>query len=52
MSIVFDVAKKEDINELIRMRIAYMIDNFGSVSDREREEMKNLKSLKQKLLKQ
>ncbi len=39
MGIVFDVATKEDINELIRMRIAYMIDDFGSVSDREREGM-------------
>ena len=39
MSIVFDEATKEDINELIRMRIAYMIDDFGSVSDRERAGM-------------
>ncbi|MCR5249911.1 MAG: GNAT family N-acetyltransferase [Lachnospiraceae bacterium] len=37
--IIFDEATKEDINELIRMRIAYMIDDFGSVSDREREGM-------------
>ena len=39
MAIVFDEATKEDIDELIRMRIAYMIDNFGSVSDRERAAM-------------
>ena len=39
MSIVFDEAKKEDIQELIRLRIAYMIDDFGSVSDLERESM-------------
>ena len=37
MDIVFDIAAKEDIRELIRMRIAYMIDDFGSVSDHERE---------------
>ncbi len=36
MDIVFDVATKEDIHELISMRIAYMIDDFGSVSDHER----------------
>ena len=39
MAIVFDEATKEDIDELIRMRIAYMIDDFGSVSDRERAAM-------------
>ena len=37
--IVFDEASKEDINELIRMRIAYMIDDFGSVSEEERKGM-------------
>ena len=36
-NIVFDEATKEDINELIRMRIAYMIDDFGSVSEEERK---------------
>ena len=39
MSIVFDTADKKDIDELIRMRIAYMIDDFGSVSDIEKESM-------------
>ena len=39
MSIVFDIADKKDIDELIRMRIAYMIDDFGSVSDIEKESM-------------
>ena len=39
MNIVFDEAKKEDIQELIRLRIAYMNDDFGSVSDLERESM-------------
>lgn len=39
MSIVFDVAGKKDIPELIRLRIAYMVDDFGSVSDCEREGM-------------
>ena len=35
MGIVFGIATKEDIKELIRMRIAYMMDDFGSVSDQE-----------------
>lgn len=39
MSIIYGEATKEDINELIRMRIAYMKDDFGSVSDRERSAM-------------
>ncbi len=39
MSIIYDEATKEDIDELIRLRIAYMIDDFGSVSDEERTGM-------------
>ena len=39
MSIIFEQASKTDIDELIRMRIAYMIDDFGSVSDEERKGM-------------
>ncbi len=39
MSITFHEAQKEDISELIRMRIAYMIDDFGSVTDQERKGM-------------
>lgn len=30
--LVFDIAKKEDISELIRLRIAYMADDYGSIS--------------------
>ena len=37
--IVFDIADKEDIPELIRLRIAYMIDDFGSVSEEEKAGM-------------
>lgn len=37
MNIIFDEASKDDIKELIRLRIAYMIDDFGGVSDHERE---------------
>ena len=37
MNIVFDVATKADINELVRLRIAYMIDDFGGISDHEKE---------------
>ena len=36
-NIIFDTANKSDIPELIRLRIAYMIDDFGSVSDYERQ---------------
>lgn len=35
MGIVFDEATKEDIDELIRLRIAYMVDDFGQVSEYE-----------------
>ena len=38
--LVFDMAKKEDISELIRLRIAYMTDDYGSVSDTELQAMK------------
>lgn len=37
MNITFDEATKEDINELIKLRIAYMIDDFGSVTEHEKE---------------
>ena len=37
MSIIFGEATKEDIGELVRMRIAYMKDDFGSVSVHERQ---------------
>ena len=39
--IVFDTANKNDIDELVRLRIAYIRDDFGSISD---EEELNLKS--------
>jgi len=38
--IVFDTANKNDIDELVRLRIAYIRDDFGSISD---EEELNLK---------
>lgn len=37
MNITFDEATKEDIDELIKLRITYMIDDFGSVTDHEKE---------------
>ena len=37
--ITLDTANLNDIPELIRLRIQYMIDDFGSVSDEEREGM-------------
>ena len=39
MDIKYVEATKEDINELIRLRLAYMKDDFGSVSDLERKAM-------------
>ena len=39
MEIKYDIATKDDIDELIRLRIAYMVDDFGSVSEEERAGM-------------
>ena len=39
MGITYCEAIKEDVNELIRMRIAYMMDDYGSVTDQERKGM-------------
>lgn len=36
MNICYSQATKEDIDDLIRLRIAYLIDDFGSVSETER----------------
>lgn len=38
-SIIFDTATIYDIPELVRLRILYMIDDFGSITDKERESM-------------
>ena len=40
MAMIFDTATKDDIAELVRLRIAYMQDDFGSVSEEERDGMK------------
>lgn len=40
MNIIYTEANKKDIDELIDLRIAYMKDDFGSVSDEEKEGMK------------
>lgn len=37
MKIIFKTASKTDIHELIRLRIQYMIDDFGSVDDHEKQ---------------
>ena len=37
MNLIFDKANLNDIPELIRLRIAYMIDDFGSICDYERQ---------------
>ena len=36
-SIIYDTATISDIPELVRLRILYMIDDFGSLTDEERE---------------
>lgn len=40
-NIVFKTATKDDIPELVRMRIAYMIDDFGSITDEEKSSMES-----------
>ena len=37
--ITYDIAGKSDISELVRLRIAYMYDDFGEVSDSELKAM-------------
>ena len=39
-SIIYDTATLSDIPELVRLRILYMIDDFGSITDKEKESMK------------
>ncbi|MBR0146865.1 MAG: hypothetical protein IJM25_09410 [Eubacterium sp.] len=34
--VIYDTAGMDDIDELIRLRIAYMLDDFGTVSEYER----------------
>ena len=38
-SIIYDTATISDIPELVRLRILYMTDDFGSLTDEERESM-------------
>ena len=38
-SIIYDTATISDIPELVRLRILYMIDDFGHLTDEEREGM-------------
>ena len=40
-SIVYDTATISDIPELVRLRILYMIDDFGSITDKEKECMES-----------
>ena len=39
MEIIYDIANLNDIQELVRLRILYMIDDFGSITDEERAGM-------------
>ena len=38
-SIIYDTATISDIPELVRLRILYMTDDFGSLTNEEREGM-------------
>ncbi len=38
-SVIYDTATISDIPELVRLRILYMIDDFGSITDEERAGM-------------
>lgn len=40
MRIVYDMATKKDIPELIDLRIAYMTDDFGKITEHEKEGMR------------
>ena len=42
MNITFGQAEKSDIPQLIRLRLAYMEDDFGSVSEREKSCMEKI----------
>lgn len=37
--VVFDVADKKDIDELVRLRIAYILEDFGPISEDEKKNM-------------
>ncbi len=39
MEIIYDIANLNDIPELVRLRILYMIDDFGAITDEERAGM-------------
>ncbi|MCR5618439.1 MAG: GNAT family N-acetyltransferase [Clostridiales bacterium] len=39
-TVVFDTAKEEDIDELIRLRLLYMKEDFGTVSERDEKLMR------------
>ena len=41
VEIIYDIANLNDIPELVRLRILYMIDDFGSITDEEREGKEN-----------
>lgn len=36
--IIYDTANISDIPELVRLRILYMIDDFGSITDKEKSQ--------------
>ena len=41
VEIIYDIANLNDIPKLVCLRILYMIDDFGSITDEERAGMEN-----------
>ncbi|MBO4473317.1 MAG: GNAT family N-acetyltransferase [Clostridiales bacterium] len=39
--VVFDVANRSDIDELVRLRIAYILEDFGPISEEEKKNMED-----------
>ena len=39
--VVFDVANRNDIDELVRLRIAYILEDFGPISEEKKKNMED-----------
>ena len=39
--VVFEVANRNDIDELVRLRIAYILEDFGPISEEEKKNMED-----------
>ncbi|MBR5976128.1 MAG: GNAT family N-acetyltransferase [Clostridiales bacterium] len=40
-NVVFDIANRSDIDELVRLRIAYILEDFGPISEEEKKNMED-----------